>query len=137
MTNSMCRSLIAGIAGALIVTLSLPAGGQETTGHSSTAAPAADPMDWSEWISALAESREKVRSLRATVAKMDAEVSRMRSRRYPRGEEKERLLAASERANAALADAEAAHPALLEQARQAGVPAGLLQDFEELPAASR
>ena len=54
------------------------------------------------------------------------------SRRYPRGEEKARLLAANERAKKDLAEAEAQLPELVEQARQAGVPQGLLQDYEDL-----
>jgi hypothetical protein len=136
MSSATLRRLLAGISGALLLSFSSPALGQTTSASSPTAAPVEDGADWSEWISTLAESQENVRSLRATVAKMEAEVSRMRSRRYPRGEERARLLTASERASSELEEAETRHPELLEEARQAGVPQGLLQDFEAIPAAA-
>lgn len=97
-----------------------------------------EEMDWQSWVQQLQESADKVRDLRRINAKMDDEVSAMRSRRYPRGEEKQRLLDAQGRARDDLAEAEALHTDLLEQARQADVPPGLLQDYEEvaeLPAA--
>jgi len=97
-----------------------------------------EEMDWQSWVQQLQESADKVRDLRRINAKMDDEVSAMRSRRYPRGEEKQRLLDAQVRAKDDLAEAETQHLDLVEQARQADVPAGLLQDYEEveeLPAA--
>lgn len=134
MRNGIRRGVVAAIGGVLLA-IAGPAGAQSAGGAQSS-----DPVldvteDWSTWISEIEKSAQKVRSLRETTAALEADVSRMRSRRYPRGEERARLEAAYERARTQLEEAEAAHPALLEQARQAGVPQGILQDFEEIPAA--
>lgn len=121
--------------GCLVLAIAVPVWAQSTGGAKSPASAVAVTADWSTWIGELEKSAQKVRSLRETTAALEADVSRMRSRRYPRGEERARLEAAYERARTQLEEAEAAHPALLEQARQAGVPQGILQDFEEIPAA--
>ena len=83
-------------------------------------------------MKSLEDHARKLRELRKTAAALEAEVGEALSRRYPRGEEKARLLAANERAKKDLAEAEAQLPELVEQARQAGVPQGLLQDYEDL-----
>lgn len=97
-----------------------------------TSSQAEEPLDWDDWIQRLDDSARKLRELRRIEAKLSAEVERAKSRRYPRGEERQRLFDAWERARNDLAQAELAHPELLEQARQAGVPAGLLQDYEDV-----
>lgn len=135
MRNSIRRSLVAGIGGVLLAAVAVPTWGQ-TGGTTGAEAPIQISEDWSTWIAQLEESAQQVRTLRGITAELEADVSRMRSRRYPRGEERERLLAAFERAQTQLAEAEAKHPALLEEARQAGLPQGMLSDFEEIPAAS-
>ena len=134
MRNAIRHGVVAAI-GSLLLGIAAPAWGQAQTGAVAPDAALEAPEDWSTWVATLEESAQKVRSLRKIHAALEADVSRMRSRRYPRGEERERLLAAYGRAQSQLAEAEANHPALLEQARQAGVPLGLLQDFEEIPAA--
>lgn len=134
MKNAIRRGVVAAIGSVLLVSAA-PAWGQARSGAVAPDAGLEAAEDWSTWIATLEESAQKLRSLRKIHAALEADVSRMRSRRYPRGEERERLLAAYERAQTQLEEAEANHPALLEQARQSGVPSGLLQDFEEIPAA--
>ena len=53
-----------------------------------------------------------------------------RQRKYPRGVRKEKLVQEVADAEVALAEAEAAWQALLEDARRAGVPPGVLRDYE-------
>lgn len=91
-----------------------------------------DSDDWSSWVQTIEEHAQKLRELRKTEGALQAEVDRAKARRYPRGEERERLFAAHARAQKDLAEAEAQLPELLEQARQAGVPQGLLEDYEDL-----
>jgi hypothetical protein len=52
-------------------------------------------------------------------------------KRRRRGAERAELLAELENAEQALAEAEAALPTLLEEARRAGVPPGVLREFED------
>jgi len=134
MRNVIRRAVVAGI-GCLLLAIAVPASGQSAGSAKSPESALEVTDDWSTWVATLEESAQKVRSLRKITGELESDVSRMRSRRYPRGEEREKLLAAYERARTQLEEAEAAHPALLEQARQAGVPPGVLQDFEEIPAA--
>lgn len=96
------------------------------------AAATDESQDWATWIQQLEDEARKLRELRKTEAALQEEVSRALSRRYPRGAEKERLLAAHERAKKDLADTERQLGTLTEQARQAGVPQGMLQDYEAL-----
>lgn len=134
MRNAIRRGVVAAI-GSVLLAIAVPAWGQSAGGAQSPDSALEVTEDWSTWVATLEESAQQVRSLRKITADLESDVSRMRSRRYPRGEERERLLAAYERARTQLEEAEANHPALLEQARQAGVPQGVLQDFEEIPAA--
>jgi methylthioribose-1-phosphate isomerase len=91
-----------------------------------------DATDWASWIQQLEAEAKKLRELRKTEAALAQEVSRARSRRYPRGEERQRLFDAHERARKDLDETERHLGELTEQARQAGVPQGMLQDYEEL-----
>lgn len=93
---------------------------------------AEESQDWASWIQQLDDAAKKLRELRGIEGELQDEVDKAISRRYPRGAEKERLMAALERAEADLAEAEEQYPELLEQARQAGVPQGLLQDYEDV-----
>jgi hypothetical protein len=97
-----------------------------------TSAASEESQDWSSWIKTLDDGAKKLRELRKIEGQLQEEVDKAISRRYPRGAEKERLLAALERAKADLAEAEEQYPEQIEQARQAGVPQGLLQDYEDL-----
>lgn len=109
------------------------AGAQARTGTVGAEASAPDEgADWATWIRTLEDEAKKLRELEKTAAALDTEVSRARSRRYPRGAERERLFAAHERAHNDLADARRQLPELVEQARRAGVPQGMLQEYEAL-----
>lgn len=134
MKNAIRRAVVAAIGGLLLISTA-PAWAQPAGRAQAPASALEVPDDWATWIATLEESAQNLRSLRKITAELESDVSRMRSRRYPRGEEREKLLAAYDRARTQLEEAEVAHPALLEQARQAGVPPGVLQDFEEIPAA--
>jgi len=83
----------------------------------------------SYWSQRLARAQQRIDLARERVEKTDAAYSRARHDRNPRGgaleEVKERRTAAERE----LASAEAALPRLVEQARRAGVPAGVLRDY--------
>lgn len=119
-----CLAMLAGVA---------PAAAQPPSAAGATDAAAADESaDWPTWIQQLETEAKKLRELRKTEAALQEEVGRALSRRYPRGAEKERLLAAHQRAQHDLAETQEQLAELTEQARQAGVPQGMLQDYEEL-----
>jgi hypothetical protein len=121
------------LAAAALASAAPPAAAQGSGGAGGTTAAAIDEsQDWATWIQQLEDEARKLRELRKTEAALQEEVGRALSRRRPRGEEKARLLAARDRAVADLAAAERQLGALTEQARQAGVPQGMLQDYEEL-----
>lgn len=127
------KTLLGLLACAALLAATPPASAQERADASGAEAIAPDPgADWATWIGTLEDEAKKLRELEKTVAALDAEVSRARSRRYPRGAERERLFAAHERARNDLADARRQLPELLEQARRAGVPQGMLQEYEAL-----
>lgn len=128
------KPLLALLACAAVWTAAaMPADAQAREGAADAriAAPA-EGADWASWIRTLEDEAKKLRELEKTASALDAEVSRARSRRYPRGAERERLFAAHERAHDDLAAARRQLPELLEQARRAGVPQGMLQEYEAL-----
>lgn len=131
----IARIARAGLLGCALVVAAAPAPARAQAGASAAGSESALPdesQDWASWIQTLDESARKLRELRRIEGQLQDEIDKAISRRYPRGEEKQRLLAAHERAQADLAEAEQQHPDLLEQARQAGVPQGLLQDYEDV-----
>jgi len=126
------NALLGLLACALMVAAAAPAPAAAGAAAESESAAPDEPQDWASWIKTLDDSAKKLHELRRIEGKLQDDVEKAVSRRYPRGEEKQRLLAAHERAKADLEEAEQQHPELLEQARQAGVPQGLLQDYEDL-----
>jgi hypothetical protein len=127
------NALLGLLACTLTLAAATPAGAQAGGRAAAAGNAAADESeDWASWIQTLDESAKKLRDLRRIEGQLQDEVDKAVSRRYPRGEEKQRLLAAHQRAQHDLAEAEQEHPELLEQARQAGVPQGLLQDYEDV-----
>jgi hypothetical protein len=90
--------------------------------------------DWEPWLDNVKASIERIRDAQARVRELEARKSRGAGRRYPRGEEKAQYLAALAEARTELATAESEHPDIVEQARRGGVPAGILADYEEIPA---
>jgi len=128
------KTLLGLVACAAMLAAAPPAGAQGAAGAKpgADAAASAEAEDWSSWIKTLEQGAQKLRELRKTEAALQTEVGRALSRRYPRGEEKEKLLAAHARAQKDLAEAREQLPELIEQARQAGVPQGMLQEYEDL-----
>jgi len=83
------------------------------------------------WVERLEEAQAKLAKTRTKLAADEAALSRARHRRYPRGDALDELEVAVRQGRRDLADAEAALPALLEEARRAGVPAGARMRFED------
>lgn len=100
-----------------------PAKPNEAAGPSSELVAAA-------WEARLAEAQARLTTARAQAESSERALGRARHRRYPRGEALDALVVAAEDARTDLAAAEAELPALLEQARRAGVEPGVLQRFE-------
>jgi len=113
----------------LLLPLAAPA--QEST---PTATPTAEPTESAvdeidRWHETLREARDRLERARARAesARYSYRDGQQRDRRGP---EKAALLAELEAAERELADAQAALPVLLEEARRAGVPPGVLREFE-------
>ena len=83
-----------------------------------------------EWRQTLLEARERVDEAQADVA-MAQQAFRKARQRNRRGEERGELLVTLQAAEQELADAEAELPLLLDEARRAGVPAGVRREFED------
>ena len=115
-----------------LLLLPLPSPAQESPPAAASpaqpAARAAEEID--EWRQTLLEARERVdeAQVQVTVAQQAFRNARHRDRR---GGERAELRAAVGAAEQELAEAEAALPELLEQARRAGVPPGVLREFED------
>jgi len=83
-----------------------------------------------EWRRTLLEAQERVDEAQADVAEAQLAFRKARQRNR-RGGERGDLLAAQQAAEQELADAEAELPVLLDDARRAGVPPGVLREFED------
>jgi hypothetical protein len=82
------------------------------------------------WEQRLEQAQTQLVLARTRVAETEGAVTRARHRRYPRGKEFDGLVATAENARKQLRAAEAELPALLEEARRAGVEPGVLRRFE-------
>jgi septal ring factor EnvC (AmiA/AmiB activator) len=82
------------------------------------------------WVVRLDEAQEKLARTRSRLAADEAALTRARHRRYPRGEALDALKARVAKGRTDLEAAETELPALLEEARRAGVPPGALRRFE-------
>jgi hypothetical protein len=82
-----------------------------------------------EWRQTLFEARERVDKAQEDVA-VTQQAFRKARQRNRRGDERGELLATLQAAEQDLEEAEAALPLLLDQARRAGVPPGILREFE-------
>jgi hypothetical protein len=109
-----------------ICLLATPALGQAGSGPSEA--------QLSAWEEQLARAQEDLLDARVRLFKAEDAYRDWRQRKYPRGAKKADLLAEIDEARTALAVADAALPELLERARRAGAPPGLLRRFEEPPA---
>lgn len=83
-----------------------------------------------EWRQTLLEAQERVDRAQLDVAVAQQAFRKARQRKR-RGDERGELLATVQAAEQELEDAEADLPRLLEQARRAGVPPGVLGEFED------
>jgi hypothetical protein len=99
-------------------------------GRIAPAAGADEPESWAGWVQSLEKSVADIRELQAKVDEMEGTLALSHHRRWPRGEAKAKLIADLAAAREELADAREKHPEILEQARQAGVPAGVLDQYE-------
>ena len=113
-----------------VVVLPLPSLAQETSppaaAANSSGISAAEIEDWRQ---TLLEAQERVDEAQGEVA-VAQQAFRKARQRNRRGEERGELLAALQTAEQGLEEAEAELPLLLEQARRAGVPPGVLREFE-------
>jgi hypothetical protein len=85
---------------------------------------------YAEWIKRLDEGAQKLRDAQQRVEDAEAAVTRMLTRNYPSGAAKAKILKERDDAHAALAKAQEALPALLDEARADGVPQSVLDPYE-------
>jgi hypothetical protein len=86
------------------------------------------------WQTRLDEALARITSARQNIERLEGAKGRGAARRYPRGDAKEKYIEELEAAREELADAEEAMPELLEEARRAGVPNGVLDRYESAEA---
>ncbi len=84
------------------------------------------------WIQRLDDAAARVVSAQKQVDQLVDAKGRGAARRYPRGEAKEKYLKDLDAARKELADAKRALPALVDEARRAGVPNGVLDRYESM-----
>jgi DNA repair exonuclease SbcCD ATPase subunit len=116
----------------VLLTFPLPSPAGETPpGAASPGGPSEISAEEIEgWREALTEARERVEAAQEKLV-ASQQAYRDARKRKRRGEERAELLAAREAAEHELAEAESALPELMDQARRAGVPPGVLQEFED------
>jgi chromosome segregation ATPase len=115
----------------LLLALAVPALAEEMA--SPAAAAEAGQIGTGEhdaWRERLFEARQRLENARVRFAEAQQAYQDARQRRYPRGDAKAELLAELERAEQELDRAETELPSLLEEAHRAGVPPGVLREFE-------
>lgn len=83
------------------------------------------------WVARLEIARTRLIRARAAIRESDERYGKTRQRHRLRGETKRELLTEREVEEMELAAAESSWPELLEGARQAGVPPGLLRPFQD------
>lgn len=83
------------------------------------------------WTQRLAEARARIDAAERRVAELQGAKERGASRRYPRGTVKGKYLEDLKAARIERDEAKRAYPELLEEARRAGVPNGILQRYED------
>jgi hypothetical protein len=83
------------------------------------------------WVKRLDEARARLDAATRRLAQLEGAKGRGAHRRYPRGDAKEKYLEDLEAARKEHADAAQALPELMEEARRAGVPPGVIARYEE------
>jgi hypothetical protein len=89
-----------------------------------------DAAALAEWRARLDEAHVALAEARHRSEAAHDAYADWRQRKYPRGVRKEKLVQEVADAEVALAEAQAAWQALQEDARRAGVPPGVLRDYE-------
>jgi hypothetical protein len=84
-----------------------------------------------QWSERLAEAKETLAAARERAALAEARWGEARQRKRPRGEEREAIETELAEAREALAEAEAALPALVEEARRDGASAAVWTPYDE------
>ncbi len=82
------------------------------------------------WAQRLDHSHDALSDAESRYARAQAAYMDWRQRKRPRGDAKAELLTELEAARVALERQQSRFPELLEQARRAGVPAGILRSYE-------
>jgi hypothetical protein len=100
-----------------------------TAGVSDEANDAEDEM--AAWVKQLEDARARLHAASQRVDELENAKGRGAARRYPRGDAKQQYLADLASAHAERNDARRAFPVAVEDARRAGVPAGVLSDYED------
>lgn len=120
--------LAVGILGVLL--LGSPIGAAPSTASAPPAGANAS-RSLQSWSARLEQAWTQLVDARARKKTALAAATRARNRHRAVGERKVALYAEIEASEAALKEAEARWPALLEEARRAGVPPGILRDYED------
>lgn len=90
----------------------------------------AEEEEQAGWIKRLDEASARISAAQREVERLEGTKGRGASRRYPRGDAKEKYLADLTAAHEELDEAKEAMPEVLEEARRAGVPNGVLDRYE-------
>jgi hypothetical protein len=115
---------------ALLALLAAPALAQSGSAAPDPSASEAAGDDEAAWIKRLDEGAARIAAAQHEVQQLEDAKGRGAARRYPRGDAKEKYLDALAKAHTELQDAEEAMPELIEEARRAGVPPGVLDRYE-------
>jgi hypothetical protein len=82
---------------------------------------------WEHWTARIDMAKERIGVAKAIVDVWDESYARMIQNDYPRGDARQELLDSRDRAEQRLASEEAMLPRMIEEARVAGVPPGVLE----------
>lgn len=130
----MSRGLRTLPAGLLLAALAAgPAGAGPAAPAPGPVASAEQPSAWPERIGRLRSELDLAQERRDAA---EAAVTRMRHRRHPRGEARKALLTERDAARTAYTESEQVLDRMLEEARRAGVPPGLLRAASVPPPAA-
>lgn len=116
--------------GCLAAVTTAPAqGGSAAPDAAAAAAGEADEIK--VWVKQLEDARARLSAANGDVVRLDDAKGRGAARRYPRGDVKEKYIAELQAALVERDAARRAFPQVVEDARRAGVPAGVLSDYED------
>jgi hypothetical protein len=127
------KKVLVSLAFGLGVSLAAPALAQPPAAPAPDDAAAAQSSEEEEqagWVRRLDEAAARVVAAQKNIARLTDAKGRGAARRYPRGDAKEKYLDDLEAARKELAEAEEALPEVVEEARRAGVPNGVLDRYE-------